>query len=144
MTGTVMRAAIAIAATMSAALQLLSFGANAQSPGLSASTQTMSSGPKFIERSGEDLFANACQGCHMGDGKGATGAGAYPSLARNGNLESAGYPITVVLNGQRAMPAFGSMMSDEQVAEVVNYVRTHFGNRYQDAVIAEDVRAARR
>jgi len=42
------------------------------------------------------------------------------------------------------MPAFGSMMSDEQVAEVVNYVRTHFGNRYQDAVIADDVRSARR
>ena len=139
-----MKTAMAIAATMSAAFQLLSFPANAQSAGPSASTHTLSSGSGFVERSGEDLFANACQGCHMGDGMGATGAGSYPSLARNGNLESAGYPITVILNGQRAMPAFGSMMSDEQVAEVVNYVRTHFGNRYQDAVIAEDVRAARR
>ena len=139
-----MRAAIAILATMSAAFQLLSFPANAQGSGPSASTHTLSSGSRFVEGSGEDLFANACQGCHMGDGKGATGAGTYPSLVRNGNLESAGYPITIILNGQRAMPAFGSMMSDEQVAEVVNYVRTHFGNRYQDAVIAEDVRAARR
>ena len=135
---------MAIAATMSAAFQLLSFPANAQGAGPSASTHTLSSGSGFVERSGEDLFANACQGCHMGDGMGAMGAGAYPSLARNGNLESAGYPITVILNGQRAMPAFGSMMSDEQVAEVVNYVRTHFGNRYQDAVIAKDVRSARR
>ena len=144
MTGRDMRAAVAIVATMSAAFQLLSFLANAQGAGPSVSTHTLSSGSKFVERSGEDLFANACQGCHMADGKGATGAGAYPSLARNGNLESAGYPITIILNGQRAMPAFGSMMSDDQVAEVVNYVRTHFGNRYQDAVIAEDVRAARR
>ncbi len=28
------------------------------------------------------------------------------------------------------MPPVGSMMSDEQVADVVNYVRTHFGNSY--------------
>jgi mono/diheme cytochrome c family protein len=34
-------------------------------------------------------------------------------------------------------------MSDEQVAAVVNYVRTHFGNSYQDAVTAEDAKAAR-
>ena len=35
-------------------------------------------------------------------------------------------------------------MSDEQVADVVNYVRTHFGNSYPDAVSAADVAAARR
>ena len=29
------------------------------------------------------------------------------------------------------MPPFGEMMSDDQVAAVVNYVRTHFGNKYQ-------------
>ena len=42
------------------------------------------------------------------------------------------------------MPAFGEVMSDDQVAAVVNYVRTHFGNNYQDAVTTEDVRAVRR
>ena len=44
---------------------------------------------------------------------------------------------------QRAMPAFGPMMSDDQVAAVVNYLRTHFGNTHTDAVTAEDVKAAR-
>jgi mono/diheme cytochrome c family protein len=34
-------------------------------------------------------------------------------------------------------------MSDDQVAEVVNYLRTHFGNQYQDAVTAEDVKTVR-
>ena len=34
-------------------------------------------------------------------------------------------------------------MSDAQVAEVVNYVRTHFGNTYSDAVSAADVATAR-
>jgi len=94
--------------------------------------------------SGEELFANVCRGCHMSDGKGATGAGTYPSLAGNGNLEASGYPVAVVVNGQRAMPAFGAMMSDDQVAAVVNYLRTHFDNRYKDTVTVEDVKGFRR
>jgi mono/diheme cytochrome c family protein len=98
---------------------------------------------RFTEQSGEQLFANVCQGCHMPDAQGAIGAGTYPSLAANKNLEAAGYPVYLVVRGQRAMPPFGAMMSDNQVAAVVNYVRTHFGNNYTDAVTAEDVKAAR-
>jgi mono/diheme cytochrome c family protein len=98
---------------------------------------------RFTEQSGEQLFANVCQGCHMPDARGAAGAGTYPSLAGNKNLEAGGYPVYVVVRGQRAMPAFGAMMSDDQVAAVVNYLRTHFGNDYKDAVSAEDVKVVR-
>jgi mono/diheme cytochrome c family protein len=98
---------------------------------------------KFTEQGGEQLFANVCQGCHMPDAKGAVGAGTYPSLAGNKNLEAGGYPAYVVVRGPRAMPSFGVMMSDDQVAAVVNYLRTHFGNDYQDAVTAEDVKVVR-
>jgi mono/diheme cytochrome c family protein len=42
------------------------------------------------------------------------------------------------------MPPVGVMMTDDQVAAVVNYVRTHFGNDYRDAVTTENVEAARR
>ena len=80
----------------------------------------------------------------MSDGKGATGAGTYPSLAGNKNLEASGYPVEIVVSGQREMPPFGSMMSNDQVAAVVNYLRTHFGNDYRDAVTADDVKAVRR
>jgi mono/diheme cytochrome c family protein len=80
----------------------------------------------------------------MSDGKGAVGAGTYPSLAGNRNLEASGYPLDVVVNGRRGMPPFGTMMSDDQVAAVVNYLRTHFGNNYQDTVTTEDVRIVRR
>jgi mono/diheme cytochrome c family protein len=132
------------AATMSVALLLLFLPAYAQSTGSSVPRPALSPGFSFIENSGEELFANVCRGCHMSDGKGATGAGTYPSLAGNGNLESSGYPIGIVVNGQRGMPPFGAMMSDDQVAAVVNYVRTHFGNGYRDTVTAEDVRAVRR
>src|SRR5690242_9144102 len=106
--------------------------------------RTFSSGFRFVEMSGEELYNNVCRGCHMGDAGGATGAGSYPSLAANPNLESPGYPITLVVHGRRAMAPFGGMMSDAQVAAVVNYVRTHFGNNYGDTVTAQDVSEARR
>ena len=106
--------------------------------------RVFSSGYRFVEMSGEELFNNVCRGCHMADGLGASGAGTYPSLAKNPSLQSSGYPITLVVRGQRAMPPFGDMMNDDQVAAVVNYVRTHFGNNYRDAVTAKDVKDARR
>ena len=133
----------ACAMTLSAALSLLSFAAYAQSAGPSESRPALSQDFRFVEMSGEELFASVCRGCHMSDGKGAVGAGSYPSLAGDKNLHAGGYPVTVVVKGQRAMPPFGAMMSDDQIAAVVNYLRTHFGNNYQDAVTAEDVKVVR-
>jgi mono/diheme cytochrome c family protein len=131
-----------ICPALATALSLLSAAAHAQTAAPSASPP-LSTGYRFIEQGGEELFVNVCRGCHMADGRGATGAGTYPSLAGNKNLEAGGYPVTVVVNGQRGMPAFGAMMSDDQVAAVVNYLRTHFGNDYKDTVTAEDVKAVR-
>ena len=68
----------------------------------------------------------------MADGKGATGAGAYPSIAGNEILKASGSMLDVVVNGKRAMPPFGDMMDDDQVAAVVTYVRTHFSNNYRE------------
>ena len=104
---------------------------------------SLSMGFRFTETTGEELFASACQGCHMPDGKGAVGAGTYPSLAQDSNLAAGGYPVTIVVRGQRTMPPVGALMSDAQVAAVVNYVRTHFGNAYRDAVSADDVKLVR-
>src|ERR1700684_991004 len=129
---------------MSAASLLVSGMAQAQSAGHAASEPALSAGFGFTEKSGEQLFSGVCRGCHMSDAKGAAGAGTNPSLADDKNLESSGYPIGIVVNGQRGMPAFGSMMSNDQVAAAVNYLRTHFGNRYQDEVTADDVKAVRR
>jgi mono/diheme cytochrome c family protein len=92
---------------------------------------------------GEAIYKGVCQDCHMPDARGAIGAGAYPALAGNSKLEIAGYPVAVVVHGQKAMPAFGDAMSDQQIADVVNYVRTHFGNSYQDEIAPADVKRAR-
>ena len=111
----------------------------AKSTAMAASGATFSAGRKFTEQTGEALYANVCQACHMDQGQGAVGAGKYPALAKNEKLEAGGYAVNVILHGQNAMPPVGQMMSDDQVAAVVNYVRTNFGNSYTDAVTAQDV-----
>jgi len=124
-------------------LGLVAPAALAQNPAQASSAGALSTGFAFSETGGEDLYANVCQGCHMPDGTGAIGAGAYPSLAGDKALEAAGYPVHIVVHGQRGMPPVGMMMTDDQIAAVVNYVRTHFGNDYRDAVTAADVKAVR-
>jgi mono/diheme cytochrome c family protein len=109
-----------------------------------AKTVVMSRGWKFSEQGGAALFRNVCAACHQPDAKGAVGAGRYPPLADDKNLASADFVLSVLLGGLRDMPPLGSMMSDAQVADVVNYVRTHFGNAYPGALSAADVAAARR
>ena len=96
---------------------------------------------------GETVYNAVCAGCHMPDGEGAVGAGEYPALAENPLLEAPAYPVNVVVNGQGGMPPFGSLLDDQQIADVVNYIRSHFGNDYLDgdfgAATAEEVAATR-
>jgi mono/diheme cytochrome c family protein len=112
---------------------------------LSSATHAQFGGPptRLPQQGGEAIYKGICQGCHMPNARGATGAGIYPALAKNAKLEVAGYPVSVVIHGQKAMPAFGSAFSDQQIADVTNYIRTHFGNDYKDPVTPEDVRSAR-
>jgi len=97
----------------------------------------------YPEKTGEEVYKNVCQGCHMPDGKGADGAGLYPALAGNKKLAAKVYPAMVIVRGQKAMPEFGTGLTDMQVAAVVNYVRTHLGNDYRDVVTTEEVTAVR-
>jgi mono/diheme cytochrome c family protein len=104
----------------------------------------ISSGQVFEEKGGAALFANVCAGCHQPNAEGAAGAGVYPALADNKEVASSDYLISVLLKGQRGMPPVGQMMSDQQIADVINYVRTHFGNAYGERAAPADVEAARR
>jgi len=104
---------------------------------------------------GSEIYSHICQGCHMPNGEGASGAGHYPKLAGDNALGSWEFAALTVLNGRGAMPAFGLVakglganpatpfylphLSDSQVAEVVNYVRSHFGNNYKVKVTAGEV-----
>jgi mono/diheme cytochrome c family protein len=74
----------------------------------------------------------------MPGAQGAIGAGHYPKLAGDPALASWEYVATTVLGGRNGMPSFGvrangeevfgaATLSDQQIAAVVNYVRSHFG-----------------
>ncbi|GBQ99082.1 cytochrome c precursor [Acetobacter nitrogenifigens DSM 23921 = NBRC 105050] len=89
---------------------------------------------------GAAVYEHVCQGCHMPGGKGAAGASSgFPAFAGDGRLQSAGYPVYMVLNGRAGMPWFAGMLSDKQIADVVNYIRTSFGNHFDGTVKPEDV-----
>jgi mono/diheme cytochrome c family protein len=103
----------------------------------------MSRGWEFTEQGGADLFSNVCAACHQPDARGAVGAAAYPPLVADTKLASTEFLLAVLLGGLRGMPPVGGMMTDEQVADVLNYVRAHFGNNYAPAISAADVSAAR-
>ena len=89
---------------------------------------------------GEQVYVQVCQACHMADAKGGVGAGTIPALASNPKLAAAGYPITMIVKGRGAMPALTDLLGPEQIAAVVTYVRTHFGNNYQKPVTEADVK----
>lgn len=100
---------------------------------------------------GAELYGHICQGCHMPQGAGAVGAGHYPKLAGDPALASWQYVAMTVVSGRNGMPSFGvpadgqmdgfgaAYLSDEQIADVVNYVRGHFGNKYKDKVTASQI-----
>lgn len=101
---------------------------------------------------GEQVYAHLCQACHMPDGRGAQGAGHYPALAGDPALASANFVAATILNGRRNMPSFRhdedfefffgpTWLTDTQVANVVNYVRTHFGNRFEGEITPAEVAA---
>ena len=92
----------------------------------------------FFSNDGKKLYDDSCAGCHMSKGEGAQGAGYYPPLANNSKMQSKYYIISVVINGLRGMPAFHSMMNDEQIAAVTQYVHSDL-NGFTDKVTAANV-----
>jgi mono/diheme cytochrome c family protein len=108
--------------------------------------------PAVVGASGAEVYGHICQGCHMPQGQGAVGAGHYPKLAGDPALASGEYVAATVLGGRNGMPSFGQQsngeevfgaatLSDQQIADVVNYVRSHFGNTYKDKVTVSQVAA---
>ena len=93
-----------------------------------------------IAASAGDAYLSHCASCHQRDGKGI--AGAVPALAGNGAVMAKGPEdvIRAVLGGLQAhdglapMPALGQTMTDEDIADAVNYVRKSWGNNAPDDV----------
>lgn len=96
--------------------------------------------PAAFLATGRRIFENNCAACHMDQGQGH--GTAYPALAGKRSLGAAPATnaIRMVLHGGFApstagnprpfgMPPFSHALDDEQVAAVVSYLRTSWGNQ---------------
>lgn len=77
---------------------------------------------------GEERYAANCAACHQGDGQGVEGT--YPALAGNQFVTQADPApvIDVILTGRGGMPAFQDQFSNEELAEVLSYIRNGWSN----------------
>ncbi len=115
--------------------------------------EARSAAPASNQTPGSQTYATRCSFCHGPDGRGQNRwipplAGAASSL-----IEQADSQVNVTLNGSNRvvtagvpdtyrMPPFREQLSDQQIADVLTYVRTTWGN-HGGPVKAEDVKALR-
>ncbi len=110
--------------------------------GAANSAASPSGDTQAVLAAGARLYERHCVDCHRADGTGL--APAYPPLAGNRSLmqSSAANPIRIVLNGgfppatsgnprPYGMPPFRPLLSDDDVAAVISYIRNAWGNRAQ-------------
>lgn len=90
-------------------------------------------------KAGGAIYHDQCAACHALDGKGV--AELFPSLAESGVLRSSDprSAIRMVLRGARSvatdkspgapgMPSFAKQLTDQQIADVLTYVRNTWGH----------------
>jgi mono/diheme cytochrome c family protein len=103
---------------------------------------------------GENVYKGACVACHETDGTGSPRV--YPPLPGNANLQSADplSTLRIVLDGAEtvttprapntgSMPAYAAKLSDQEIADVVTYIRNSWGNA-APVVTPDQVAKARR
>jgi cytochrome c6 len=77
---------------------------------------------------GKAIFTKNCAACHQATGKGIQGA--FPPLAGSAFVQGAPADVgTVLLKGRGGMPDFSASLEDEQIAAVLSYVRSSWGNK---------------
>jgi mono/diheme cytochrome c family protein len=121
-------------------------------PTAAAASAAAAKNPASASDGGAVYVAN-CSSCHQADGEGVPGA--FPPLA--GNPTVTGNPvavITIVKNGLEGrvvvkgqaysgiMPRWKGLLSDEQLADVITYVRSSWKNRATGVSVA-DVQAVK-
>lgn len=93
-----------------------------------------------VQRPGSGLYASFCMKCHQADGRGQTEK--YPTLAGNPAvlapdtaslirliLQGGESPATATGPKQHKMPAFADRFTDTEIARVLTFVRTTWGNQ---------------
>jgi mono/diheme cytochrome c family protein len=115
-------------------------GLAAGSPPASASSRIPSDESSLLMSLGKSVYDSRCASCHGPDGAGKPPN--YPPLAGNQSIQMSsavnairmvligGFPPGTELNPTPiGMPPFAQTLSDNEVAAVVSYIRTSWGNR---------------
>src|SRR5262245_43350134 len=88
---------------------------------------------------GKEVYLLHCQNCHMENGQGIEGVN-HP-LAKTTYLKDAKKNIGIILNGQTGEVVVNgkkynaimnpmNYLDDQQIADVLNYIRNSWGNKY--------------
>lgn len=88
---------------------------------------------------GKEVYALYCQNCHMENGQGVEGLN--PPVAKTTYLKDAKKNIGIILNGQTGEVTVNgkkynaimnpmNYLDDKQIADVLNYIRNSWGNKY--------------
>ena len=95
---------------------------------------------------GRGIYQNICQACHQPDGRGQERLA--PTLIGSAlTLATPEVPIRIVINGKEGtiglMPPIGFVLSDDQIASVLTYVRREWGQQGTavDPTVVAKVRA---
>jgi mono/diheme cytochrome c family protein len=115
-------------------------------PGAAAPIPPLTAGEQQRFAAGQEIYKNNCQACHQPDGRGQERLA--PTLIDSElALATPGIPARILLNGKEGpvglMPPVGSVLSDEQIAAVLTYIRREWGQQGTpvDAATVKDVRA---
>jgi mono/diheme cytochrome c family protein len=122
-------------------------GSNSSSASASATEAAAANNPASAS-DGATVYVANCASCHQSNGQGVSGA--FPPLANNptvtGNPTAAitivkdGLTGRVVVNGATysgIMPPWGKQLSDTQIASVLSYIRSSWGNHAPGVSVAE-------
>ena len=93
--------------------------------------------PQTSIKNGQAVYETYCISCHMEDGNGLPSA--FPSLVKTGNLTDKNRLVKIVLQGMRGpimvkgekydAEMASIAISDQEVADVINYIRNTWGNK---------------
>jgi mono/diheme cytochrome c family protein len=77
---------------------------------------------------GAAIYASKCASCHKADGKGGS---PFPGLAGNAHVtaKDPSAIIAITEHGKGLMPAFKSELSNGEIAAVITYIRSSWGNK---------------
>lgn len=138
------------AASEAAGETVAAAGMGSPAPSANSTTPVGAASPAsgYDASKGASLYAANCSACHQANGEGLPGA--FPSLKGDAvvNKDDVTKHIQVVLNGLHGarvsgvvyggvMPPFAATLSDTEVADIIDYERSSWGNNGKPVLAAQ-------